>query len=37
MGILGEALAFGQLPKATVQPLRGFSFNFSNEQFKNYL
>lgn len=36
VGILCLYIACGQLPKATVQPQRGFSFNFSNEQYKNF-
>lgn len=36
IAILCLSVAFGQLPKSTVQPQRGFSFNFSNEQFKNF-
>jgi hypothetical protein len=36
VGVLCLCMAWGQLPKATVQPQRGFSFNFSNEKFKNF-
>jgi hypothetical protein len=36
IAILWLSVVFGQLPKATVQPQRGFSFNFSNEQLKNF-
>lgn len=35
-GIFCMNLVFAQFPKATVQPQRGFSFNFSNEQYKNF-
>ncbi|MGE3823299.1 MAG: hypothetical protein AB7G44_03690 [Bacteroidia bacterium] len=35
-GSLWLSTVFAQLPKATVQPQRGFSFNFSNEKHKNF-
>ncbi len=36
ISILWLSPLFAQLPKATVQPQRGFSFNFSNEKHKNF-
>jgi len=36
IGLIWYSAAFAQLPKATIQPQRGFSFNFSNSEHKNF-